>query len=150
MTDAASPPLFSSVYTSVATAPLDDAGLSDILTASRKNNSKVDVTGILLHRDGRFIQFLEGPEAAVRTVLARIEADPRHDKVRVLLEDTIATRQFAEWTMGYQPAGEAGGSMPEGFRRSFDDLETGDDRILMVQAARDLTQWFRTRAQPTG
>lgn len=143
------PPLLSIAYTSVATEPFDDERLAELLAASRAANARADVTGFLLHRAGRFIQFLEGPEPTVRRLVATISADPRHSRVRVLLEDVIATRQFPEWTMGYRPVAAEVEALPTGFRRSFDDLENGDDRILMVQAARDLTRWFRGASSPT-
>ena len=138
------PELFAVAYTSVATEPFDDEKLSKLLAWCREWNGSVDVTGVLLHRDGRFIQFLEGPETAVRDLVASISQDPRHTRVRVLLEDKVAERQFSEWTMGYQTID--GDAAPEGFRASFDDLENGDDRILMRQAARDLTRWFRAES----
>ncbi|WP_395638288.1 BLUF domain-containing protein [Pseudolysinimonas sp.] len=139
------PDLLGVAYTSVASVPFDEAQLSSLLTWCREWNASVDVTGVLLHREGRFIQFLEGPERAVRDLVAKISRDPRHTRVRVLLDDPVAERQFAEWTMGFQALDDIE-SMPEGFRTSFDDLENGDDRILMQQAARDLTRWFRAGA----
>ena len=141
------PNLLGVAYTSVATEPFDDEMLSGLLEWCRAWNGSVDVTGVLLHRDGRFIQFLEGPEKAVRDLVASISQDRRHTRVRVLLEDPVAERQFAEWTMGYQALDDA--AAPDGFRTSFDDLENGDDRVLMVQAARDLTRWFRTGSTTT-
>ena len=140
--------LIAVAYTSVATEPFDDAKLSALLAWCREWNGSVDVTGVLLHREGRFIQFLEGPEPAVRELVESISQDPRHTRVRVLLEDPVTDRQFSEWTMGFQAIDDAT-EMPEGFRTSFDDLESGDDRILMAQAARDLTRWFRAGAAAT-
>lgn len=139
------PKLLAVVYTSVATEPFDAEQLGSLLAWCREWNGSVDVTGMLLHREGRFIQFLEGPEAAVRELVANISQDPRHTRVRVLLEDTVAERQFPEWTMGFQALDDTTSTL-DGFRTSFDDLESGDDRILMVQAARDLTRWFRAGA----
>jgi hypothetical protein len=148
MSDGArTPELLSIVYTSRATEAFDDGALSALLSASRTSNAAVDITGFLLHRDGRFIQFLEGPEYAVRRLVEKIARDPRHTRVRVLLEDFVATRSYAEWTMGYEPSSDDDASLPEGFRRCFDDLETGSDRTLMQQAADDLTRWFRARSQ---
>ena len=136
------PDLLAVVYTSVATAPLDEAQLSSLLEWCRDWNGSVDITGVLLHREGRFIQFLEGPEKPVRELVASISKDARHTRVRVLLEDAVTERQFPEWTMGFQALDDSA-AMPEGFRTTFDDLENGDDSILMAQAARDLTRWFR-------
>jgi len=140
--------LISIVYTSRATAPFDDGRLAELLTSSRASNGRAEVSGFLLHREDRFIQFLEGPAGTVRGLVQKIAADPRHTRIRVLLEDPIPTRRFAEWTMGYEPAAPDGDPEPEGFRRSFEDLESGADDTLMAQAARDLTMWFRERTQP--
>ena len=132
-------------YSSVATEPFDDEKLRELLAVCRAWNGSVGITGLLLHRRDRFIQFLEGPEPAVRDLVAKISRDPRHTRVRVLLDDPVAERQFSEWTMGYRTVDDSAPT-PAGFRTSFDDLENGDDRILMVQAARDLTRWFRAGA----
>ena len=144
--DAGAPKLLSIVYTSRATEPFDEEALGRLLAASRTSNAAVDVTGFLLHREGRFIQFLEGPERTVRRLVQRISADARHARVRILLEDFVETRNYGEWTMGYEPASDDLDEAPDGFRSSFDDLETGADVTLMQQAAGDLTRWFRARA----
>jgi len=149
MAEPEDPTLLSVVYTSVAVEPFDDDRLAALLAHSRAANGEADVTGFLLHREGRFIQFLEGPVRTVRQLVTTIASDRRHGRVRVLLEDEIATRQFAEWTMGYAPTDGPDASLPEGFRHSFDDLDAGEDPSLMAQAADDLTRWFRARAQPT-
>lgn len=138
-----SPALLSVVYASVATEPFSDERLAALLTSSREANARADVTGMLLHREGRFIQFLEGPERTVRELMARIAQDRRHGRVRTLLEDPVTERQFPEWTMGFASDG-SDAEQPDGFRRSFDDLDGGDGG-LMPQAARDLTAWFRAR-----
>lgn len=140
------PELLSIVYTSRATEPLDADALGRLLATSRTSNAAEDVTGFLLHREGRFIQFLEGPERTVRRLVQKISSDPRHSRVRILLEDFVETRNYGEWTMGYEPASDDPDQVPDGFRSSFDDLETGADVTLMQQAAGDLTRWFRAHA----
>ena len=137
-------PLFALVYSSVEAEALDEAHLRAILESSRAANHAVGITGLLLHRGERFIQFLEGPERAVRTLVGKLATDSRHTRLRVLLEEPIERRQFGEWTMGYESDDDS--TTPEGFRRSFDDLDAGDDDRLMAQAARDLTLWFRARS----
>lgn len=138
-------PLLSVVYTSVATEPFDDDELRSLLEQSRRSNTEAGVTGMLLYRAGRFIQFLEGPERVVRGLIQRISADRRHGRVTVLLEDHVEQRQFADWSMGYQPSSGDTSRMPVGYRRSFDDLDERADHGLMVQAAWELTMWFRQR-----
>lgn len=144
MTD--SPAVFSVVYSSMATAPLDDAALRELLEQSRSSNAERDVTGMLLYRGGRFIQILEGPEQAVRDTMGKIERDPRHDRLRVLIDEFIDERNFAEWTAGYEPISVPDGDAPAGFRDTFDDLEAHGDPSATLRAARELSLWFRVRS----
>lgn len=88
-------------YVSRATAEMDEHALLDLLRTARRANAAAAVTGLLLFRDGAFVQAIEGAEEDVRTVFARIEADPRHHRIRVLYERPATERDFASWAMGY-------------------------------------------------
>ena len=74
------------VYTSTATRHMTDDDLAELLGQCIRNNEQTGLTGLLLHRDGRFMQVLEGPHDAVESVFAAIEADERHTDVRLLLD----------------------------------------------------------------
>lgn len=137
--------LYSLVYTSFALTLFDESDLENLLAQSRAANERADITGMLLYRNGRFIQFLEGPEAAVRELLDRIEADARHTDLRVLVDGRPAARQFGEWTMGYERVDEERTPLPEGFRSTFDDLEAADDTDTVLRATQELSLWFRVR-----
>ncbi len=139
-----SAPLVSIAYVSTATHPFDDASLSDLLAQSRRSNHEHDLTGMLLYRRGRFFQVLEGPKDAVDELMAKIGADERHADVRILLEERLDERRFEEWTMGFEPIGIPSTPLPEGFRDTFDDLESDDDDAS-IRAVRELTVWFRAR-----
>ncbi|CAL4859053.1 MULTISPECIES: BLUF domain-containing protein [Microbacterium] len=138
--------VFSVVYSSTATEPMDDDALRELLEQCRASNAERDVTGMLLYRNGRFIQILEGPEQAVRETMGKIERDPRHDRLRVLIDEFIDERHFAEWTMGYEAITTSHGDAPEGFRDTFDDLEGHGDPSATLRAARELSLWFRVRS----
>ena len=86
--------LLSIVYSSVATVPFSEVDLALLLSMSRLNNQARGLTGVLLHADGQFMQALEGPEWAVRSILATIAADPRHTGVWTLDEESITARRF--------------------------------------------------------
>lgn len=145
MIDASSPTLYSLVYTSVATREVDDDELAALLETSRRTNEAAEITGMLLYRRGRFIQFLEGREDDVRALMDRIRADGRHTGVRVLLSGREPRRQFAEWSMGYERVTVPDGPPPAGFRDTFDDIDNADDRDAVVRATRELSIWFRAR-----
>ena len=138
--------LLSVLYSSTAVASFDDEMLADLLTQSRENNSRTDLTGMLLYRGGRFVQVLEGPEPVVRALIETIRVDPRHTNMRTLFEEPITERQFAEWTMGYEPIAMPREEMPDAFRDTFDDLEAGAESSATLRAARELSLWFRVRA----
>ncbi len=90
------------LYISSAVGEMTEADIADILAASRRNNRDAEVTGMLLHLDGGFLQILEGPEAEVEETYARIAADPRHCHVTPLWSETASVRAFPDWTMGFE------------------------------------------------
>jgi hypothetical protein len=141
--------LQSLVYMSSATEPFDDDALEAVLAHARERNTEDGLTGLLLHRDGRFMQLLEGPYDAVLSTYRRILADDRHDSVRLLAEESIHTRRFPEWSMGFdrEASDGDGDAVPEGFS---DFLESGDSSADRSRS-RELLRWFRNHpmADPT-
>ena len=95
-------PIFSLVYVSSATLPFSGEDLRALLATCRKNNAALGVTGMLLYKDGNFMQVLEGDEGAVRGLYARIEADSRHRGEITLQEGFTEGRQFPDWSMGFR------------------------------------------------
>ncbi|AIV39213.1 MULTISPECIES: BLUF domain-containing protein [unclassified Curtobacterium] len=135
--------MLSLIYSSVATRSLDDDDLAGLLAQSRRANAENDITGVLLFRNGYFLQLLEGPDQAVRAKMATIKHDDRHTKVTVLTEELIEERQFPEWTMGY-PAEDTDVEQAPGYRTTFDDLDAADGtQISSLPALRELIRWFR-------
>lgn len=90
------------LYVSNAASDISIRALDDILTASRRNNARLDITGLLLFIDGGFLQILEGEERAVRELYSRIAADPRHSNLRLMLDRGVPARAFADWSMGFE------------------------------------------------
>ena len=94
--------MFQLVYVSSATTPFGKPELQALLSKARKNNTALGVTGMLLYKDGNFMQVLEGEEAVVTKVAKTIEADARHKGVLVLLRANSPERQFLDWSMGFR------------------------------------------------
>ena len=94
-------PVFRLLYRSHDLVPEADRRreFGTIFTAARSTNKKLGITGALLLPDDTSVQVLEGDEAAVRGLLARIEADPRHDDLVVLEAGTVDARVFDRWAM---------------------------------------------------
>lgn len=110
--------MISIVYVSAATQPFSPAELDALLEKSRTNNTRDGISGVLLYRDGDFLQVLEGPEEAVRRTYERISRDRRHGGVIVLDESEIDERNFGEWSMGFRRV-NAGDSL-DGYVNFFD------------------------------
>lgn len=97
------------IYISTARVRTPRGELDGILQISRRNNRAVGVTGLLVVGGRRFLQVLEGPEEAVMQTYQRIKADSRHVAPVLLSKRPITERNFADWAMGYQPAGSLDG-----------------------------------------
>jgi len=88
------------IYCSHATVSMENPlNLSEILGASARNNERDEITGVLAFADGMFIQAIEGRKEAIESLMARLLADSRHHKVRVLGEDFSTERAFSVWVM---------------------------------------------------
>jgi hypothetical protein len=144
MTDGNEVAMFSLAYISTATSDMGDAELSTLLTKSRENNRHALLTGLLLYKDGRFLQFLEGPEASVREKMQVIASDKRHRSVAVLLEAEVQRRRFPQWTMGFQPVDDPMVETIPGFKTTF----RAPARSSSAEAAIwDLIGWFQSQAE---
>jgi len=93
--------LITLVYVSSAKRKMSDEDLKSILEVSRDNNRKQDISGMLLYRNGFFIQALEGEEDAVQALYNKIKEDPRHGNVLSVYKAKIHERSFADWSMGF-------------------------------------------------
>jgi Sensors of blue-light using FAD len=90
------------IYCSAATkVNVSASELETILEVSRRNNEKVEITGILLYRDRSFFQVLEGDKEIVEALYEKICLDKRHDRIRKILIEPIEQKSFSAWTMGY-------------------------------------------------
>ena len=101
MDDTGSSALVQIIYTSNAVAPFSDRQLVDLLAKARTNNRSLHVSGMLVYDDGFFIQVLEGAEKDVDALFARIERDPGHCNVRLLLRQSLKEKEYDEWSMGF-------------------------------------------------
>jgi hypothetical protein len=93
--------LYEVIYGSVETRYFSQIQLSELLSLARGRNQGLDVSGVLLHQKGVFIQVLEGDEPIVGALYDRISRDPRHKNVAVFRRGPIQARQFAAWSMGF-------------------------------------------------
>ena len=94
--------MFHIVYASSALQLFTKPELQALLEKARQNNAKLSVTGMLLYKDGNFMQALEGDKEVVTKLAGTIERDPRHKGVLILLRGTSEDRLFPDWSMGFR------------------------------------------------
>ena len=115
------------VYISAAEYLMSDEELKGILEVSRKNNTNIQVTGLLLYHDGNFIQVLEGEKDTIRGLYDKIAIDNRHAYMFKMLEGTLEKRNFPDWSMGFKALTVAEFQQLNGYRELDRDafLSTG-------------------------
>ena len=132
------------IYTSRPSEELTPALLEALMARARVHNARHGITGILLHTENQFMQVVEGPKAAVETLMERIQRDFRHEDVSVIMAHTVAQRDFGEWDMAVRElpreALEPKSALSEFFRPDFDirSLQYGSPATFLLQAFREL------------
>ncbi|MHA6722571.1 BLUF domain-containing protein [Sphingomonas sp. RS2018] len=93
------------VYISTAARSIAPGDMDAILDASRRNNARDAISGLLYYDGRRFLQVLEGQSGAVARALGRIEGDARHRAIVVLSDRIVEAREFGDWAMAAQRPG---------------------------------------------
>jgi hypothetical protein len=114
--------LLSIVYASNAVQAFSDDDLITLLDKAKQFNETVNITGILLYKDGNFMQVLEGPDEAVLALYQAIQKDRRHSDVTTLLQNPITEREFSQWSMGFRRLDD----LPEELQASYTEFLSKD------------------------
>ncbi|QLY24831.1 BLUF domain-containing protein [Bdellovibrio sp. KM01] len=93
--------VFHLVYVSYAAESLSYTDIRNILNSSRKNNARDDISGVLILREGYFLQVLEGDEAKIQALLNIIRRDNRNHTLKILIEERSDKRLFGDWSMAF-------------------------------------------------
>lgn len=100
--------IHSITYTSVASYPLSKADIEHLLSSARRRNLEEHITGVLLYAEGRFMQYLEGPQAGLEVVMTHIKASPLHHHLDIHGMQAIESREYEAWSMAYVTPEEPG------------------------------------------
>lgn len=132
------PNLHRLAYVSVASRETGLNDLKDILGQCRRNNPEMGLTGLLLYDDGYFWQLLEGAPAMINAMLVRLRNDRRHYNLRILIDEPVAARMFAGFSMACPNVEDFEDVMglKEVFEQATSDAEDNGD------ASRDLVRGF--------
>lgn len=109
------------VYVSAATEPMNASALEHLLKQCHRNNEAYDLTGLLIYKDERFMQALEGPKDNVKHMYATIREDERHTGVIQMAGHTIEERDFPGWPMGFRVENDPDPADMKGFTPLMDE-----------------------------
>jgi Sensors of blue-light using FAD len=110
------------VYCSRAAEGVDAAEVSRLVAFSQSRNIAREITGVLVFGSGVFFQWIEGPPAEVRTLIANLHGDSRHHDI-VTLDRSVEVRErlYPHWEMEQVEASD--------IREVLEDaLETAEDQ----------------------
>lgn len=91
------------VYLSKARDAITTEALGNIETSSQSNNLAAGITGLLIVQGGHFYGIMEGPRKRILQRMEVIITDARHSGLRILREEAIEARRFANWSFGRLP-----------------------------------------------
>ena len=87
-------------YVSVRKKNCTEEEIEKILAACKINNAPLDITGVLLYSENKFIQYVEGEATSLMTLYDKIKKDVRHEKAVMISYSPIESRKFPSWQMG--------------------------------------------------
>jgi hypothetical protein len=88
-------------FASRARDGLRPSDTSEIIGASRANNARLGVTGVLVYSGESFLQLVEGPDGALSTLWRKLIIDDRHRQLTALHDGVADARWFDDWRAGY-------------------------------------------------
>ena len=142
--------MFSLIYVSSAVRPFSVSELEALLRTCHENNPNLGITGMLLYKDGNFIQVLEGEEATVLKLAAKIHADCRHKGMITLWKGYTDERQFPDWSMGFCDLGSPKAQNMPGYSDFLNTPLSGSEFLANPGRAKKLLLVFKknTALQP--
>ena len=88
-------------YMSVAVQPLSHVEIMRLVVKSQMANFNAGITGTLVYNGGSFFQIIEGAQADIENLYAKILKDPRHTRIIKIGECVIERRNYDRWTLAY-------------------------------------------------
>lgn len=93
--------IFAIAYVSNARTDLTMTEIDELFKFVIDFNTKNTITGILLYKEGDFMQIIEGTKKSIVNLYNRILNDNRHKNVITLYNNTIEGRIFESYETGF-------------------------------------------------
>jgi hypothetical protein len=134
------PPVRSIVFFSTAAVPMSARDLAALGRECAELDSHVGITGMLLHKNGNFLQVMEGSRAVICDMFARISADPRHTGIRKICDRTIPRREFDGQAVSFKNLDDLPPGSPYLSPFSYEAFRDDPDLAVLI-----LAFFFRNR-----
>jgi hypothetical protein len=134
--------MYSLTFVSSAIKPFDNSELRELLALCTRNNLRDGITGLMLYKDGNFMQAFEGEHEVVMATYARMRDDPRHGGMITLHQGHQAERQFPGWSMGFKNLDSAA-DMPASYSEFLNVPLTGQEFSGAPNRAQKLLMSFK-------
>ncbi|WJG10971.1 BLUF domain-containing protein [Aliiglaciecola sp. LCG003] len=89
------------IYASDFADELKSEDFEAILKSAVTKNRGLGITGMMVVINQHIFQVIEGPEHNVLSLMESIKADRRHQNIRVIGVNSIVTRDYSDWSMGF-------------------------------------------------
>lgn len=121
--------------------------LVQLLLRARAANEDRDISGMLVYSARSFLQLFEGDDEDVEVIWDRIRLDDRHTDLRVLEDGPSDTRQFGDWSMGFEHVSseELERTLP-GYRASLDYPFVSSHLVAAADTAETLLSLYARRS----
>lgn len=103
------------VYISNSVNLIEENTLNELFFQTMLNNTLNDITGVLIYKEGTFIQILEGNVPTLNNLFKKIETDVRHNNITKILDRMNGKRLFGKFHTALSSRSNA---------RQLDNLET--------------------------
>lgn len=76
--------------------------IEDMLKLFQRGNKKYNISGLMLYYEGNIIQYIEGNKKDLYILYNNITNDIRHYNITKVIDESIMTRNFKDWSMGFK------------------------------------------------
>ena len=88
-------------YVSSVKSTLTNLDIEHLFRVNKRNNTELNISGILIYNYGNFLQILEGDEQKINTLFSKINQDSRHSNIIKLIDTSIEERIFDSYGSGF-------------------------------------------------
>lgn len=144
--DAGLPALYHFVYCSRAADGVDDLEVGRIVERAQRHNLARGITGMLAFGSGVFFQWIEGPAAEVKKLIASLHGDSRHfDIVSLEQSEEKRERLYPNWAMEKVEAEDIHAVLEDALESAEDENNVATIRRILDQLSPALFSDLSTR-----